>query len=233
MGMHVGPAIDGQPPGSQLIRKMKGAMDLRRVAALRLVVPSPPKPRRLEFGDLAIIHGSLEGAAAYRRIVDGYGQYSRQTWPDKPTSLADLRARWTREVAQVRQWTAELPMYDRFGGIPTSPRLRATGFFRAEQVNGRWWLVTPDGNRFFSIGVDAIRARAGATYVERREFMFKELPGPDDPLRNHFGQGDSRVTRSESGFQESERGGFDLLLAAFGLCDRGGLQILRFAQDDR
>lgn len=30
----------------------------------------------------------------------------------------------------------------------------ATGRFRVEQVDGVWWLITPDGHGFFSVGVD-------------------------------------------------------------------------------
>jgi len=32
----------------------------------------------------------------------------------------------------------------------------ATGRFRVEQIDGRWWLVTPDGNVFFSAGIQNV-----------------------------------------------------------------------------
>jgi hypothetical protein len=209
MGMQFGPPIPGVPPRAQVIRKVKGSMDLRKVGVIRLVVPSPPRPRQLVFGDVGIIQGAPQGRDAYRGIVDRYGQYSQQTWPDKSTSVEELQTRWSEEAHQLKQWTAELPPRDRFGGMPTSPPLRATGFFRVERVNSRWWLVTPEGNRFFSVGVDAVRTSVGATYVQGREFMFESLPGPQDPSRRHFGESDSRVTREESGFPGHDRGGFD------------------------
>mgnify|MGYP003580529135 FL=1 len=209
MGMQFGPPIRGVPLGAHVIRKVKGAMALRRVAAIRLVVPSPAQPRRLDYGEVGVIEGSPQGREAYRGIVDRYGQYSRQTWPGKPTSFEELQAQWTEEAQQVKQWAAELPARDRFGGIPTSPPLHASGFFRTEHENGRWWLVTPEGNRFFSVGVDAIRASVGATYIQGREFMFERLPGPKDAARQHFGESDSRITRAEAGFPGHERGGFD------------------------
>lgn len=31
-----------------------------------------------------------------------------------------------------------------------------TGFFHTEQIEGRWWLVSPEGNAFFSKGVDHV-----------------------------------------------------------------------------
>jgi hypothetical protein len=42
--------------------------------------------------------------------------------------------------------------FDRFGGW-TGKRFEATGFFRVEK-DGRWWLVTPDGNAFLSFGIN-------------------------------------------------------------------------------
>ena len=42
---------------------------------------------------------------------------------------------------------------DSYGGLQ-SVRSRASGFFRVEQIGGRWWLVTPEGNVFLSSGVN-------------------------------------------------------------------------------
>jgi len=46
----------------------------------------------------------------------------------------------------------ETPVYDRYGGW-TGLKGKRTGFFHAEQIDGRWWLVSPEGNVFFSKGV--------------------------------------------------------------------------------
>jgi len=29
----------------------------------------------------------------------------------------------------------------------------ATGFFHTQKIDDRWWLVTPEGNGFFGIGL--------------------------------------------------------------------------------
>ena len=44
--------------------------------------------------------------------------------------------------------------YDEFGGWKRL-HLGGTGFFRVEKV-GRWWMVTPEGNAFLSLGVNHI-----------------------------------------------------------------------------
>ncbi|MEM7602248.1 MAG: hypothetical protein AAF357_12635, partial [Verrucomicrobiota bacterium] len=47
---------------------------------------------------------------------------------------------------------AEKEESDRYGGW-TGKTFEATGFFRAEK-DGRWWLVTPEGNAFLSFGIN-------------------------------------------------------------------------------
>ena len=47
--------------------------------------------------------------------------------------------------------------WDQYGGSLNGPQLKATGFFRTEKVNGKWWLVDPDGQLFFSHGMDCVR----------------------------------------------------------------------------
>ena len=50
-------------------------------------------------------------------------------------------------------------MQDRFFG---TDRIQAesTGYFRVEQVDGRWWFVTPDGHGFLSLGINHIDSSA-------------------------------------------------------------------------
>ena len=53
-------------------------------------------------------------------------------------------------------YAAPDPGYDSWGGwmgVTTA----ATGRFRTERIDGVWWLITPDGHGFFSVGVDHLR----------------------------------------------------------------------------
>ena len=56
---------------------------------------------------------------------------------------------------------------DRYGGI-TSIKGDATGVFHTQQVDGRWWLVTPDGHGFYSKGVNHVSYVADAIRGTRR-----------------------------------------------------------------
>jgi hypothetical protein len=68
-------------------------------------------------------------------------------------------------------------------------------FFRTTRVGangkGRWLLLTPSGNPFFSLGVNAIQLNNSQTFVEGREFMFTALPEAADPLARFSGRQDS------------------------------------------
>src|SRR5215471_12958024 len=49
-------------------------------------------------------------------------------------------------------WFPDLDAYYGWTGM----QVAATGRFRVEQVDGVWWLVTPDGHPFFSAGVNNV-----------------------------------------------------------------------------
>ncbi len=41
---------------------------------------------------------------------------------------------------------------DTYGGF-TKIVGEQTGFFHTQEIDGRWWLVTPDGHGFFGVGI--------------------------------------------------------------------------------
>ena len=45
--------------------------------------------------------------------------------------------------------------YDAYGGWKKLQG-KKTGFFHTEKVNGKWWIVSPEGNFFFSKGVNSV-----------------------------------------------------------------------------
>ena len=49
-------------------------------------------------------------------------------------------------------------VFDSFGGWQQSSAA-ASGWFRTERAEGRWWLVDPDGHWFLSVGVNNVNAR--------------------------------------------------------------------------
>ena len=189
MGMIAGPSLApaGLDPDTLPVTATEGSIDATAVTLVRLGMLRPSSPRPLPVGPLRV----EPDCSSYDGIVDGFGQFLPGDWPEKVSSVEILRAKGAEEERALVPWLADLPRRDRFGGLLDTGGFRATGFFRTEQRNGRWWLVTPEGNAFFSIGMD-VTAPAGETYVDGREFMFRDLPAPNGELAAHWSEHDDR-----------------------------------------
>src|SRR5690606_7981376 len=92
----------------------------------------------------------------------------------------------------LQAWLKNPPAQDRFGGWPSAQSFEAKGFFRTEKRDGRWYLLSPEGNPFYSLGVNAVSSRQSETYVQGREAMFLNLPAEGTPLAAYYGSADHR-----------------------------------------
>jgi hypothetical protein len=122
----------------------------------------------------------LEG----KPLIDEFGQYIHADWPGKAHTETELKKAWTAEADALKQ-NATFPDRDAYGGF-ASTKAKATGFFRVEQIAGRWWFVTPDGHLFYSTGVNGIGTGTG-TRVTGREDLFATIPTPLPGVTNAFG----------------------------------------------
>jgi len=126
-------------------------------------------------------------AQPYFPFIDAFGQYRHKDWPGKVKSPADLAARRGQEAAELAAHPGPKG-WDRFGGSAAGPQLKATGFFRTEKVNGKWWLVDPEGRLFFSHGMDCVRA-LDATPIAERESWFEDFPGKQPEFAEFLSRG--------------------------------------------
>jgi hypothetical protein len=101
-------------------------------------------------------------------LVDELGQSVHDSWPGKARSIDELQNAWRDEEQALGYGLC------RYGGF-LGTKAAATGFFRVEQKDGRWWFVDPDGHLFLSLGADVIQP-AMVTPVEGREAFFREQP---------------------------------------------------------
>jgi hypothetical protein len=104
-------------------------------------------------------------------LVDEFGQYAHDTWPEKASSVEDLRRAWREDERALLPGEPGLCRYGGFSGT----KAEATGFFRVEKRDGRWWFVDPDGHLFLSLGADVIRPEM-VTPTAGREAFFRERP---------------------------------------------------------
>ena len=84
-------------------------------------------------------------------MLDSFGQWAYADWPRKIKSREQL----TRELAAEKKGFGSIAdfSYGRYNGY-TSTHAKATGFFRVEQIDGRWWFVDPEGHLFLSTGIN-------------------------------------------------------------------------------
>ena len=105
-------------------------------------------------------------------VVDEFGQWIPVDWPGKIKSLDQLKKEWAAEEAGLRPGDFG---FCKYGGY-SNTKAGATGFFRVEQVDGRWWFVDPDGHLFFSTSSTCMGAGGGDARLRGREDYFAALP---------------------------------------------------------
>jgi len=186
-GMLGGPPL---VPNALVMETYGSDLDLSHIVAFQLFLVSPKEPVTLVVDNIRLIL-----KPDFHGIVDKYGQYARSDWKGKVKSDEDLKRQWREE----EEWLKANPPFadrDEFGGWLNGPKLKATGFFRTayvvngnetephanlQQGKGRWWLVTPTGRLFFSLGINCVRQDEGSP-LDNREYLFSWLPEPNSPF---------------------------------------------------
>ncbi len=168
-------SVHNKPRGTFWINVSGAVGPLAKVEALGVAMQNPVGRPTLEIRSVRLAREDPGDAVLERGpVVDEFGQWIPEDWPGKARSLAELRKQWEAEEGALGPGDFG---YCPYGGYRHA-KAKATGFFRVEQVDGRWWFVDPDGHLFFSLGVDVVTPYS-ATRVEGRESFFAALP-PDD-----------------------------------------------------
>jgi len=129
--------------------------------------------------------------SASAKLIDSFGQSIKDSFPSKLISSEALKADLESDSAYYAGIAT--PQLDRFGGLPESAAmlgLRQTGFFHVERKGDKWWLVDPDGNAFFHLGVCGFAPSDDYTYVKGREAIYEWLPKADGEFASAFRPGD-------------------------------------------
>lgn len=162
------------------------SFDAARVKGVRLLVRSAAPDIALHVDPPAAAwpaDDSLTARLEALPYLDELGQARATAWPGKLASTAELSSSLTNDLAQLSA-TPRAAVFDRFGGWATGPQREATGWFRTEKIDGRWWLVDPDGRLFWSAGACCVGWEAATPLTKTREDagFFAWLPPTNDPL---------------------------------------------------
>jgi hypothetical protein len=171
------------PPGMRGLRGDRSKpINLAHLMAFQVFMHKPAAPTVLVLDNIRLVHSSRP----LDRIVDQFGQYANADWPGKLKNASEFAKRLATERKELKSHQA-LPDRDHYDGWRKGPKLKASGFFRTEKVKDKWWLITPEGRPFWSIGIDCVGTEA-STITTGRENMFSWLPVTGDPLSRHAGQ---------------------------------------------
>jgi hypothetical protein len=112
-------------------------------------------------------------------VVDEFGQYNLGEWEGKIHSMDQLHEAWSAE--DKLPVNRERYKYSKFGGYLDARIDEGSGFFRTEQIDGRWWFVDPEGYLFLSHGVNCVGPGGGGGVfrLDQRTDLYKVLPPQD------------------------------------------------------
>jgi hypothetical protein len=138
--------------------------------AMNLPVGSPS----LSIRNVRLTDTAEDTIFTAKPLVDEFGQWISAEWPGKAKTINDLKTAWTEEEKALQ---TENPEISKYGGFRNTSA-KTTGFFHVEKIDGKWWLVDPEGHLFFSNGSCCINSQSDLARIRGREYIFTELP-PD------------------------------------------------------
>ncbi|MFO0927099.1 MAG: hypothetical protein U0736_08655 [Gemmataceae bacterium] len=168
----------------------KGGIDPARVTRFLIFTSKPRGPATVEVRSVRV-GGVAQSVPADPSklfpLIDRFGQYVHADWPGKLHTGEELAQRRDRESAELKK-DPQPAGWNQYGGWEDGPHEKATGFFRAEKREGKWWLIDPAGRLFWSHGVDCVRPGAETPITDRRHW-YAELPERETPLARFYGKG--------------------------------------------
>lgn len=131
-----------------------------KVDQIKLSMFSPDAGRTFSVDDIRAwgalsLPTEAELKSGFFPLIDSLGQYRHAAWPGKSATTRDLEALAAAEAADLAAHAGPGD-WNPYGGWTGGPALQATGRFRAEKVQDKWWLVTPDGRLFWSHGINCV-----------------------------------------------------------------------------
>ena len=148
---------------------------IAQVDTIGVWMQRPANSPTLEIRNVRLTMAPEDSILGPTPLVDEFGQWIPASWHGKAGSVDDLRAAWEKEEGELQTGKFNV---SRYGGY-LDKKAEATGFFRVEEIDGRWWFVDPDGYLFFSKGSCVMRPGGSFARVEGREYLFEALV-PDE-----------------------------------------------------
>jgi hypothetical protein len=158
---------------------------INHVDSLGVLMRQPIGIQTLEIRNVHLTMAAEDTILGPTPLVDEFGQWIPADWSGKAKTIDDLKTAWSEEEKTLQSDNFKVSKYGGFFGT----KAKATGFFRVENIDGKWWFVDPEGYLFFSSGSTGIGPRSEFARVQGREYIFTALPPaaeltlPNQPAR--------------------------------------------------
>nr|BAE97587.1 beta-agarase [Alteromonas sp. E-1] len=131
-------------------------LDLSAIKRISLSVQYALHNKEITLDNIRVIKSPAMNKDFLVNLVDKFGQPAKVDFAGKIHSEAELQAATQSELKELNNGA---PLADRstFGGWKNGPKQPATGYFYPKKVDGKWWLVDPEGYLYFATGLDIIR----------------------------------------------------------------------------
>jgi hypothetical protein len=145
---------------------------IKQIDSLGIAMSLPIGSPSLEIRNLRLTMDAEDTIFTSQPLVDEFGQWIADYWSGKAKTSDDLKVAWSREEEILQSANLNVSKYGGFTGT----KANATGFFRTEKIEGKWWFIDPEGYLFFSNGCCCIESRSDLSRVKGREYLFTLMP---------------------------------------------------------
>jgi len=165
-----------------------GKIDTSNVTQILFFINGRRIDHAFEIGDIRA-GGSVTvlDAETFCPFIDEFGQFVHTDWLGKTHSLDEMIAHGRAEEKDLAAHPGPADR-NKYGGWVAGPKLDATGFFRVQKYQAKWWLVDPEGRLFWSHGIDCVGS-ANATPITDREHYYRDLPKPGSAFEPFYSRG--------------------------------------------
>lgn len=169
------------------------AVDLKNVTKIKIGATKIKPGVEFEVSGIKLVPGKQKDVPAWMKMgkdeffpfIDKYGQFKYSTWTGKIKSDKDLQKARIAEEKDLQKYPAPQE-WSKFGGWKNGPKYEATGHFYVKKIDGKWWMIDPEGYLFWSHGVVRVTPSCAVTPLDGHKFYFEGLPQNENDPMYHF-----------------------------------------------
>jgi len=168
------PGMKGRPNGIIMIWE---GVDAMYIKGLKINFPAQDFDRKLLVKRILKKRSALPelyivNKKQYFPFINKYGQYKHENWEGKITDDSQFSDAIKKEEKDLKSHSGSKE-WNEFGGFKNGPQFEATGNFRTQKIDEKWWIIDPDGYLFWSTGVNGAGKLVVNTPYKKREHFFE------------------------------------------------------------